>query len=154
MRLNYKVSSQRLGHCIGLRPRMTKPQIFISSRPQKRDSYNHYIYPAGLPCSLSQKSTELSTWSLTNGILTQSLPRNIKTCRIKDLFDTIYGSKIFIKIGITAGYKKVRIAAGDKLNMAFRTCYGSFECRVMKFSMINEPPPSPPLLKILPRNFS
>ena len=58
---------------------------------------------------------------------------------IEDLFAKLSGSKIFSKIDLTSGYNQIEVKDKDMRKTAFRTQFGSFECRVMNFGMKNAP---------------
>ncbi|XP_026452267.1 uncharacterized protein LOC113352688 [Papaver somniferum] len=58
---------------------------------------------------------------------------------VEDLFDRLDKAKLFTKLDLRSGYYQVRIAEGDEPKDAMVTRYGSFEYRVMPFSLINSP---------------
>ncbi|CAA7258940.1 unnamed protein product [Cyclocybe aegerita] len=58
---------------------------------------------------------------------------------ISDLLDAPGKAKVFTKIDLRHTYHLVRIADGDKWKTMFWTHYGSFEWRVMPFSLSNTP---------------
>ena len=58
---------------------------------------------------------------------------------IEDLFARLSGAKFFSKIDLTSGYNQVEVKEKDIPKTAFRTQFGSFECRVMNFGMTNAP---------------
>src|SRR6266478_2602868 len=58
---------------------------------------------------------------------------------ITDLLNAPGPARIYTKIDLKHAYHLVRIAEGDKPKMAFQTCYGSFEWRVMPFGLSNAP---------------
>ena len=57
---------------------------------------------------------------------------------IMDLLNTPGPARIYLKIDLKHAYH-IRIAEGDEPKMAFQTCYGSFEWRVMPFRLSNAP---------------
>jgi len=56
-----------------------------------------------------------------------------------EMRDRVYGSKIFTKIDLKAGYNLIRIKEGDEWKTAFRTRYGHFEYLVMPMGLTNAP---------------
>src|SRR6266436_2450867 len=58
---------------------------------------------------------------------------------IMDLLNTPGPARIYSKIDLKHAYHLKCIAEGDEPKMAFRTCYGSFEWRVMPFRLSNAP---------------
>ena len=58
---------------------------------------------------------------------------------ISDLLSTAGKARLYTTIDLRHAYHLVRIADGDEWKTAFRTCYGSFEWRVMPFGLSNAP---------------
>src|SRR5258705_13301652 len=58
---------------------------------------------------------------------------------ISDLLTSPAPARIYSKIDLKHAYHLVRIAEGDEPKTAFRTCYGSYEWRVMPFGLSNAP---------------
>src|SRR5258707_20517 len=58
---------------------------------------------------------------------------------ISDLLTYPAPARIYSKIDLKHAYHLVHIAKGDKPKTAFRTCYGSYEWRVMPFGLSNMP---------------
>src|SRR6266478_2681652 len=58
---------------------------------------------------------------------------------IMDLLNTPGPARIYSKIDFKHAYHLICIAEGDEPKMAFQTCYGSFEWRVMPFGLSNAP---------------
>src|SRR5437763_4368657 len=56
-----------------------------------------------------------------------------------EMRDRVYGSKIFTKIDLKAGYNLIRIKEGDEWKTAFRTRYSHFEYLVMPMGSTNAP---------------
>src|ERR1700719_4143125 len=56
---------------------------------------------------------------------------------IMDLLDSPGKARIYTKIDLQHAYHLVCIAKGDEWKMAFQTRYGSFEWKVMPFSLTN-----------------
>src|SRR5947207_15833843 len=54
-----------------------------------------------------------------------------------EMRDRVYGSKIFTKIDLKAGYNLIRIKEGVEWKTAFRTCYGHFELLLMTMIWTN-----------------
>src|SRR5437763_8392420 len=54
-----------------------------------------------------------------------------------EMRDRVYGSKIFTKIDLKAGYNLIKIKEGDEWKTAFRTHYGHFEYLVMPMGLTN-----------------
>src|SRR5258708_5014190 len=58
---------------------------------------------------------------------------------ISDLLTSPTPARIYSKIDLKHAYHLVCITEGDKPKTAFRTCYGSYEWRVMPFGLSNMP---------------
>ncbi|KAF8826377.1 hypothetical protein HHX47_DHR5000216 [Lentinula edodes] len=58
---------------------------------------------------------------------------------ISDLLDALKRAKIYTKLDLAHAYHLVRIAEGDEWKTTFRTCYGSYEWKVMLFGLTNAP---------------
>ncbi len=58
---------------------------------------------------------------------------------ITDLLNAPGPARIYTKIDLKHAYHLVCIVEGDEPKTAFRTCYGSFEWRVMPFGLSNAP---------------
>ena len=56
---------------------------------------------------------------------------------INKALDWLVGVKVYTKLDIRSAYNLIQIKEGDKWKMAFRTCYGHFEYRVMLFRLVN-----------------
>jgi hypothetical protein len=50
---------------------------------------------------------------------------------INDLFDWLFGPKVFSRIDLRSGYYQIRIAEGDDKKTACHTRYGSYEFLMM-----------------------
>ena len=59
--------------------------------------------------------------------------------RIDDTLDQLIESQLFTKIDLKDAFNKMRIKEGDKLKMAFKTRYETFEYLVMPFGLTNAP---------------
>jgi hypothetical protein len=58
---------------------------------------------------------------------------------IKDPFDQMKGTSIFLKIGLRSGYHQLKIGESDIPKTTFRTRYGLYEYTVMSFGLKNVP---------------
>ena len=58
---------------------------------------------------------------------------------ISDLSHSPAPARVYSKIDLKHAYHLVRVTEGDKPKTAFRTCFGSFEWRVMPFGLMNAP---------------
>ena len=70
---------------------------------------------------------------------TKSQRRTVICSLITDLLNAPGPTRIYTKIDLKHAYHLVHIVEGDEPKMAFRTCYGSFEWRVMPFGLSNAP---------------
>ena len=59
--------------------------------------------------------------------------------RIDHTLDQLIGSQLFTKIDLKDAFNQMRIKEGDKLKMAFKTRYGTFEYLKMPFGLTNAP---------------
>src|SRR5438045_9655796 len=69
----------------------------------------------------------------------QTIKNRYALPRIDELFDRLYGAKVFSKIDLTSGYWQIAIAAADRPKTALRTRYGNYEFNVMQFGLSNSP---------------
>jgi hypothetical protein len=53
--------------------------------------------------------------------------------RIDDLLDAVSGSKYFTSLDLTSGYHQILISEEDRLKTAFRTPFGHFQLKVLRF---------------------
>ena len=58
---------------------------------------------------------------------------------ISELFDHVCVGRTFTKLHLHVPYNLILTKDGDKYTMAFRTCYGKFEHRVMPLGLTNAP---------------
>ena len=58
---------------------------------------------------------------------------------INEALNRLVGVKVYTKLDIQSAYNLIQIKEGDKWKIAFRTCYGHFEYRVMPFGLVNTP---------------
>ena len=59
---------------------------------------------------------------------------------IPDLIQQIEDAWVFTKFDVRWGYNNIRIKDGDQWKAAFKTCFGTFQPKVMYFGMSNSPP--------------
>uniref|UniRef100_A0A803TSC6 Reverse transcriptase domain-containing protein n=1 Tax=Anolis carolinensis TaxID=28377 RepID=A0A803TSC6_ANOCA len=58
---------------------------------------------------------------------------------ISELLSRVQGAKVFTKLDLRGAYNLIRIREGDEWKMAFNTCFGCHEFRVMPFGLCNAP---------------
>jgi len=58
---------------------------------------------------------------------------------ISEMLDRLRGARFFTKLDLRNACHPIRIKEGDKYNTAFRTWYGQFEYRVLRFGLTNTP---------------
>ena len=58
---------------------------------------------------------------------------------IPELLDRLHVARVFSKVDLRGAYNLVRIKPGDEWKTAFRTRYGHFEYKVMRFGLTNAP---------------
>jgi hypothetical protein len=59
--------------------------------------------------------------------------------RIDDLFDRLWGAKLFSRIDLHSGYYQIRIAEEDEEKIVYRIKYGSYKFFMMPFGLTNAP---------------
>jgi len=58
---------------------------------------------------------------------------------ISEMLDHVREARIFTKLDLSGAYNIIRIKQGDEYKTAFRTRYGQFKYRVMRFGLSNAP---------------
>ena len=103
-----------------------------------------FIHPTHSPCGAPVLFIKKKNGSLQLCVDYWGLNRIMKNDRyplphISNLLDSPRKARLFTKIDLRHTYHLVWIHEGDKWTTAFCTCYGSFEWRVMPFSLSNAP---------------
>ena len=58
---------------------------------------------------------------------------------IEDHFDQLSGARVFSKIDLRTGYRRLKVREADIPKTAFTTRYGLFEYTIMSFGLTNAP---------------
>ena len=83
------------------------------------------------------------------GLNKQTIKNKFLTPRFDDIFDHLYGSKIFSKIDLISGYHQIQIKESDIAKKIFGSQLGHYEYVVMPFGLTNAPATSMTLMNLL-----
>ena len=70
-----------------------------------------------------------------------------------ELRERVAGTTVFTKLDLKAGYHRIRIRNGDEWKTAFRTHYGHYDYKVMRFGLVNAPATFQAMMNTILREF-